>query len=450
MIASYMLFVTIPGLPSSVTISGDPEQVNKVLNTVKKTKPDLLARPLNVDRAYHSYHMEEIGSMYEVLTSRYVVAGGSTQYCLFFSTTSGQQLLSMDNMNSEYWKNNLENPVLFHTAVKNLVSHRRETNLGVDNPLFLEVGPHSALAGPLRQILTEISCASPYVSCLVRKKDAEESFLTAMGQLFLHNLPVDLSKLTDPESNAKVVTNLPTYPWHHGQSLLFETRLTKAWRWQKFRKHELLGVRVAETSDDQPARRNLFMCGHVPWIKDHIIKGDVIFPCAGYIAMAGEATKQLSGMEDVAGYSLRGVTVDTAMVLSISGSSLRRVSLTDRLDSEWYEFVVSSYNGASWVKHCVGQVRPRTTQSQVRRGSERMPIFPRSVEMKQWYKATATVGGQHGPLFQGIKNVTSSTTTCEANATAFHTYDDEETEYSIHPTMLDNAFQILLWLHNTG
>lgn len=40
--------------PKSVTLSGDVEQLDKVLVAIKESKPDVLARILNVDMAYHS------------------------------------------------------------------------------------------------------------------------------------------------------------------------------------------------------------------------------------------------------------------------------------------------------------------------------------------------------------------------------------------------------------
>lgn len=40
--------------PKSVTLSGDAEQLNKVVASIKESKPDILARTLKVDMAYHS------------------------------------------------------------------------------------------------------------------------------------------------------------------------------------------------------------------------------------------------------------------------------------------------------------------------------------------------------------------------------------------------------------
>lgn len=40
--------------PSSVTISGDVDELKKVVQSIKEQKPDVLARELKVDIAYHS------------------------------------------------------------------------------------------------------------------------------------------------------------------------------------------------------------------------------------------------------------------------------------------------------------------------------------------------------------------------------------------------------------
>lgn len=46
----------------------------------------------------------------------------------------------------------------------------------VDNVAFLEVGPHLALAGPVRQILTQASSSAPYIAAMNRGEDCVESF----------------------------------------------------------------------------------------------------------------------------------------------------------------------------------------------------------------------------------------------------------------------------------
>jgi acyl transferase domain-containing protein len=58
--------------PKSVTLSGDVERLDEVIAHIKESLPDIFARKLRVERAYHSHHMCEIGSMYEKLLDGFV------------------------------------------------------------------------------------------------------------------------------------------------------------------------------------------------------------------------------------------------------------------------------------------------------------------------------------------------------------------------------------------
>ena len=75
---------------------------------------------------------------------------------MFSSVTSTE--LSPMRLGSSYWVTNLTSPVRFSSAV----THQLETSSG--EVLFLELGPHTALAGPLRQIWTENSHDCSYAS----------------------------------------------------------------------------------------------------------------------------------------------------------------------------------------------------------------------------------------------------------------------------------------------
>ncbi|KAH6658527.1 KR domain-containing protein [Truncatella angustata] len=436
--------------PSSVTISGDKEKVESVLQVIRTEKPEALARALKVDKAYHSHHMKEVGELYHILTSRRVhrdlydpASEKVGQKPVFFSTVTGKQLLETDFLDSRYWQSNLESPVLFSTGVAGLVEqHNAISKAGL---LFLEVGPHSALGGPLRQILAGYSTKYPYASCLVRAKDGNETFLAAVGQLWLQNAYVNFSRLTNPNGTARVLPDLPTYPWQHDDSHMLENRIADEWRFRRFPKHELLGIRVLESTDSEPVFRNVLSLTHVPWIQDHNIKGDVVFPCAGYISMAGEAARQLHG-KGFTGFGLRQVVIDTALILTDSKpteiiTSVRRLSLTDALDSDWWDFSVSSYNGTSWAKHCSGQFSALASQPS-NGGKDVTSRLPRLVEPAKWYQALRNVGANYGDYFQGLANLSCSTMQHISKGTATHTDDGDEAFYCVHPTKVDFFLQL--------
>ncbi|KAJ3962935.1 hypothetical protein N0V92_000371 [Colletotrichum tropicale] len=429
--------------PSSVTISGDTERVENVLSEIRTAYPEVLARLLKVEKAYHSHHMQEVGERYLSLTSPYMNSHIKEEDSepLFFSSVTGRRLPEDEATDANYWRSNLESPVLFDAAVTSLVSQHQSKSS--NKLMFLEVGPHSAMAGPLRQILTKVSLELSYASCLVRSRDSTESFLTALGQIWQQGVSVDFNRLTNPTGTARVVTDLPTYPWQHDHSLLFSSRISDEWRFRKYPKHELLGVRVPESSHNEPVFRNVFTLDYVPWVRDHNIKGDVIFPCAGYVGMAGEAARQLHH-GTFAGFSMRNVAIDMAMVLADSKSteittSLKKERLTDSLDSSWWEFTITSYNGSSWLKHCSGQVK---ALGEAERQTREPPTkLSRIIGPGKWYQALRNVGANYGPYFQGLHHVTCSPAKHRSHGTATHTVKDE-TFYPVHPTKIDFFLQL--------
>ncbi|KAF4884019.1 Highly reducing polyketide synthase FUM1 [Colletotrichum fructicola] len=429
--------------PSSVTISGDAERVENVLSEIRAAHPEVLARLLKVEKAYHSHHMQEVGERYLSLTSPYMSNHMKAEDSepLFFSSVTGMRLPEDEATDANYWRSNLESPVLFDAAVTSLVSEHQSKSSG--KLMFLEIGPHSAMAGPLRQILTKVSLELSYATCLVRSMDSTESLLTALGQLWQQGVSVDFNRLTNPNGNARVVTDLPTYPWQHDHSLLFSSRISDEWRFRKYPKHELLGVRVPESSHSEPVFRNVFTLDYVPWVRDHNIKGDVIFPCAGYVGMAGEAARQLHH-GTFAGFAMRNVVIDMAMVLADSKSteiitSLKKERLTDSLDGSWWEFTITSHNGSSWLKHCSGQVKALEEADGRTRGPPTK--LSRVIGPGRWYQALRNVGANYGPYFQGLHHVTCSPTNHRSHGTAMHTVKDE-TFYPLHPTKIDFFLQL--------
>ncbi|KAF5548576.1 polyketide synthase [Fusarium phyllophilum] len=74
--------------PRSVTIAGDAEAVNTTTNVIKESHPYVMARLLQVDMAYHSHHMTEIGTDYYALMQNKIFPKKTTK--LFFSSVKDE------------------------------------------------------------------------------------------------------------------------------------------------------------------------------------------------------------------------------------------------------------------------------------------------------------------------------------------------------------------------
>lgn len=419
--------------PKSVTLSGDVECLDEVITQVKEDSPEVFARKLRVERAYHSHHMCEIGGMYEKLLDGFVK--DTKPSVPFFSSVTGKQVKRSGQLGPSYWRQNLENPVLFSPAVQ-LMMHS-----AVEDAVYLEVGPHAALSGPLRDIFKSVhmSTASTYVPTIIRNENGPKSILSSLGRLYQEAVPINFAATT---TGRTVLTDLPNYAWQHDTAYWYESRVSRDWRLRKFPPHELLGNRILESDDLEPAWRNMLRLDDVPWARDHKIQDDIVLPAAAYIAMAIEALRQLNGGGETDA-SLKQLEIQNALILKEQQAHeiithFRPVRLTSKLNSTWYEFSISSFNGVSWTKHCVGKVR---SGKEISPGSEDVGQQPRQVSTTGWYRVMKKVGLNYGPEFQGLSDISVYPGGHTAAATITNRDPTLGPYYSLHPSIIDLVLQ---------
>ena len=352
----------------------------------------------------------------------------------FFSTVTGRVMEKSASLNSEYWVSNLTSPVRFNTTVTSLLLQQPKN-------LFLEIGPHSTLAGPLRQICAEAQTSYVYVPTMLRSSQCDSTFLAAIGQLYQQGMKVNFASIVNP---AKILVDLPAYPWDHTASYWYESRVSKDWRFRTFGHHVILGQIVPESTSLEPCWRIVLALEDAPWLYDHKVGEDVVFPFAGYISMAGEAIRQITGSQ--AGYSVRHVVAHTALVLADSKpveivTTLRRHKLTDSTDSDSYDFVITSYSGSAWIKHCDGLVKPMGV---VAPSSSQVDALPRKVLVSRWYENLARVGLVYGPEFRGITDISTSTVTHLAVGEITNTTARQKAPFLFHPAAIDACFQLAI------
>ncbi|KAI5861319.1 hypothetical protein GGS23DRAFT_598486 [Durotheca rogersii] len=428
--------------PKSTTISGDRDLVEQVVSTVKAVDPNTFARVLKIDMAYHSPHMDLPAKEYLKLLEREVnlnAESSTSPRPIFISSVTTQVIDKPAELGPAYWVSNLVSPVQFSTAVRNLLELRG------DSDILLEIGPHSALAGPLRQICATGSWQCNYVTSQTRGDNSAVSLLAALGRLYQENVHVDFGPLF---TGGRVVPGLPTYAWDYGgRSFWRESRLSSAWRQREYPHHCILGVRSAASPDTEPIWRNVLRLDDASWLIDHKVGGDIVFPFAGYVSMAGEAIRQVARAEAGSSYHLRHVVAHAALVLNDSKSvevitTMRRKRLTDSDDSKWFEFTITSYTGSAWIKHCTGDVRPGE-------GSQLTPSsapkeFPRQVSSPAFYETMERNGFVYGPEFQSLAEITASTTEQIAEARLVDKHNHTSSPFSLHPVAIDGCLQLLM------
>lgn len=467
--------------PNGVTLSGDEGVVEELKQVFDQE--NTFARIVQTGgKAYHSHHMAPLGEKYETLTraalrtlSRDIAQGTRKEPALWISSADPSTPQTRETLTPAYWRKNLESAVLFSPAVQRLAKQPK-----LDLDLLIEIGPHAALAGPLRQIRAELDKQAevrlaPCLGSINRGEDGFKNMLTLAGNLFVRNVPVNLTAVnsTDDVSDKGVVTpqtgtiiaDLPNYQFHYGPPIYYESRLNKEWRLRKHLRHDILGAKQPGCAKGRPAWRNMLRLKDVPWLDDHKLLPVPIFPAAAYLAMAVEAMSQHhldeSGAPALAGFSFRSVAINSTMqvpddefgvetILNLQATTLTNSKASDR----WYEFKISSMQNDAWTEHCSGMISPETQRAA--QGTH-FVVDPKSkpVDSASWYRKFADVGLGYGPSFQGLSDIRARpglnrTTAQVALHSTTGTLPYGESPYPIHPATVDLCLQLALMACHAG
>ncbi|KAI0150274.1 ketoacyl-synt-domain-containing protein [Xylariaceae sp. FL1272] len=411
--------------PTSLTVSGDETGIDELRALVEEKQ--LFNRKLFVDTAYHSHHMSLLAKSYTAS-----ISGLQAPICTdtrFHSSLSGRQITGSD-LEPSYWVQNLTCPVRFNEAVQSMIAPDGEHKTGVN--MLLELGPHSALQGPLKQILKAVggdAAKIPYLAVLARKKDAVETALSAAAGLFARGVALDFEAINFPKpSKPPVLLNdLPRYPWNYSTKYWHESRFTEVHKNRSSLRHDVLGTLANYSNDLEPTWRNIIRLDDLPWLQHYRIQSMTVFPISGYVAMALEAIHQLAkeATVDFCRYELRDVTVTTPLVIMDEDveltTSLRPCGeeCSDGLEMR-HEFRICSWTKVQkWKENCKGvvalQLRDSNGVDMARRDlalrirlretiTNIEEAATREVCADQLYDKLHTAGVSLGTTFQGLHN----------------------------------------------
>ena len=358
--------------PASTTISGDEAAIDE-LKTVLDDQA-IFAKKLKVDIAYHSHHVQKVAAQYRS-SLKGLEHSVPRPHLRFISSVTATE--KTNNFGPSYWVQNLTSPVRFSDALAELcrIQHSEARFSSDSVPCFIEVGPHSALSGPTRQILAQPSLESTgfrYLASLVRDHDSLHSILSLCGKLFELGYPLNLDPSTlfgSGKSHKSVLHDLPSYPWDHSAKHWHESRLSKEFRLRSNPHHDLLGIRIPSATPFEPMWRNILNVETLPWLRDHVVDNSIIFPGSGYLCMAIEALKQdLQDRQSVGGairqYIIRDIVFSKALLVPEPPGqieiqlSLKSLKIGNARDSSgWNDFRVFSLSQEGvWSENCRGSI----------------------------------------------------------------------------------------------
>lgn len=454
--------------PTSLTISGDTAGIAVLEALLQEKQPDTFNRRLQVETAYHSHHMDLVAKEYaESLQS--LAPPRSKSKVRFYSSLYGRQITGGE-CDANYWVDNLTCPVRFAEALDCMVSSctpEKQPSIS----MLVELGPHSALQGPVKQILQAAGVAKSisYSSALVRKRDAVETVLELSGSILTKGGVVDLDAINFPGGcmNEKVtlLTDLPRYAWNHQSRYWHESRLSKmhTHRGSNGIRSELIGVEAIYSTNVEPMWRNMISLDDLPWLRHHQIQGLVVFPLSGFVVMALEAAaaKAKKTNKTFDAFELRDVDVTKPLafppdVVDGGGSIEMTISLRRRHDpavnEEWDEFRICSWSkDTDWTEHCAGLVSTRTWSGEMtntQQSTIETIISAVGKEDKLDMAVTYThlsekLGVSYGSSFQGIQMAKATASHAVGTVSSTLAANGIETSSTVlHPTLLESIIEM--------
>lgn len=375
-------YATVAAINSqgSVTISGDESAIENIHKVVDET--GLFARRLKVQLPYHSRYMNEVAAFYLAAIKPYCdddvfsVKKEDFSSSVFVSSVTGR-IADPATINESYWVDNLVQPVRFLDAMQTVASQKDGNTVagkGRHN-LVIEVGPHSALKNPIKQILEHQRSGqrkSPsfnYLSSLARGIDGRESLLSLAGTLFTMGAPVELGSVNETDMHsAHVMTGLPAYAWDKSMSYEIRARATHETLYPGESYNSLLGRRVHSNGGKERTYRQVFTLDEMPWIRDHNVAGVVVLPMTGYISCAIEAARRTMSTPAAAFlvsdfHAVRRLEIQEEQVVDMVTKLRPATTGTGSVSTTTWSFEISTWAEAEgWLIHAYGQIEPEMTE----------------------------------------------------------------------------------------
>ncbi len=407
------LSVAVINGPRTTVIAGEPRALAELV--AKLEIQAVFCRPVKTDVAFHTAQMD---SLVPGMLSGLRGLQPRRASIPFYSTVRGRILIGTE-CDSAYWAANLREPVLFWGAVRQLAA--------AGHDLFLEVSPHPILLPAIEEGLRSLGHDAVAVASLRRDKSERAQLLAALGRLYTAGCQINWAKLYPVAP--KPVT-LPNYPWQRERFWLEKSAAARPSRREDT---PLLGPSVRSSLHAGTTFWEIDAAG-IPWLKDHSVFGETVFPAAGFVEIALEAATDLWGP---GGYAIENAAFLKFAVIPEAGITLQIAVAEEMSGAASFRISSRAAGQTGWTLHVSGRlVRASASQPAAlpdAHGEARTP--------EDHYRRLSEAGLNYGPAFRGIASLITQGDKVFATITA---PEENLAAWKIHPALLDAAFQTLL------
>ncbi|PFX28735.1 uncharacterized protein LOC111325863 [Stylophora pistillata] len=441
----------------SVTVAGESQSIEALGQYLSMNERDVFWRVLGTNRAFHSSHMEPIKKPFQAAMKN-VQLNPKLSKIPMYSTVEGE-VVSGQQLNSDYWWQNIRCPVRFYSAMKHLLNDGYKQ--------IIEISTQPILAHYVKQIALQEDLTEEerpvVIATLPRKRvpieDQHKCFLqNTVCKLYTMGFPVDWTSVQGNQS-ARFIRP-PTSPWlestfwyreHTPQAIVHpigskETvkKLTHPYLAQVKMTDQCSGLHCWETEID------LY---NFPSLKDHaLIEGGAVMPGAAYLEMAFAMVKDK--FLHISGLELSDVKLSSLLTLPETQVRPLRLRLlkTDAIDKAQFqitsvqddqsEIILSSGNISVDLLHTRENLEEEAS-TQAGLTIDKLIRNMREVPIERFREITQKYGFQYGSAYSIIKQ------TWHRDHEGLALIDIRESpmvqleseNYVVHPSILDACLQ---------
>jgi polyketide synthase 5 len=417
--------VAVVASPQSTVIGGATETVRDLVAVWEQR--EVMAREVAVDVASHSPQVDPIlDVLYDVLAEIEPL----TPEIPYYSATSFDPRED-PYCDANYWVDNLRHTVRFSAAV--------QAALEDGYRVFSELSPHPLLTHAVDQTARSLDMTVAALAAMRREQPLPHGMRGLLGDLYATGATVDFSVLY-PGGH---LVDAPLPAWTHRSLLLSREGHSSRALASSVAVHPLMGqhVRLPEEPERHVWQAEIGTAT-LPWLADHQVHGTATLPGAAYCEMALAAARTVFGeMSEVRDVRFEQMLMlDEETQISLTATAEVPGALTFAVETN--EDGVQARR-ASAVLHELDDAGAAGAAGAVDI-EELLAAHPSRLEGSDLRDAMDLCGIQYGPAFTGLAaahTAEGTGTTVLAEIGLPSVIRTQQTNYGVHPALLDACFQ---------
>jgi len=423
------LSVAVNNSPKSTVVAGDKNSIDEVLAELEGK--GLFCRLVKVDVASHSPQMdplkEDLRKALKEITPQVTT--------IPFVSTVLNKVMQGEDMDADYWVNNLRGMVQFASVVEKLLDDR--------HTVFIEVNPHPVLVNAVNECAEFYKRKIDTFSSLYRDKPEHEELMKNLAEFYSKGYSIPWNTFFGTSTIPTV--DLPPYAFQRECYEIEDLSADLQSKKEVVSRFPLLGEKInLAIPMDSFYWESSISLNKFPYLRDHLIHDSIELPISCHIEIILEAMSEMfKGEMPFRIEELNFVRyihlaenkqVHIQVKLDWKGNQTGKVSVLRKEDAAW-ELLAD----ADVVSH-------------VAEPSSLQPIFekieyhaPAYTEGGSYYNLLRSIGQNYGKHFQQLTGLDRIGTRPLGNV-LFSIKPDQHirltsSKYKVHPALMSSFFQ---------